>query len=103
MLTGPSSGLASRCVVVMARRPTTRNMDVRRLGGTCSACLSAEVCVRRSLVPICPSRLTSPLKTGDALADRLGHYAFRPLLRGMIQHGDGFTPDETTSYGRCET
>lgn len=37
-------------------------------------------------------------ETADALAERLGHYAFRLFMRGVILHGDGFTPDETTSY-----
>ena len=36
--------------------------------------------------------------TADALAERLGHYAFRLFVRGVIQHGDGFTPAQTTSY-----
>jgi hypothetical protein len=26
------------------------------------------------------------------------YYAFRLFVRGVIQHGDGFTPAETTSY-----
>ena len=30
--------------------------------------------------------------TADALAERLGRYAFRLFVRGVIQHGDGFTP-----------
>jgi hypothetical protein len=37
-------------------------------------------------------------ETADALAERLGHYAFRLFVRGVILHGDGFTPDEPTSY-----
>jgi hypothetical protein len=37
-------------------------------------------------------------ETADALAERLGHYAFRLFVRGVIHHGDGFTPDEPTSY-----
>ena len=37
-------------------------------------------------------------ETADALAERPGHYAFRLFVRGVIQHGDGFTPAETTSY-----
>ena len=36
--------------------------------------------------------------TADALAERLGHYAFRLFVRGVIHHGDGFTPDQPTSY-----
>ena len=30
-------------------------------------------------------------ETADALAERRGHYAFRLFVRGVIQHGDGFT------------
>jgi len=37
-------------------------------------------------------------ETADALADRLGHYAFRLFIRGVIHHGDGFTPNEATNY-----
>jgi hypothetical protein len=37
-------------------------------------------------------------ETADALAQRLGHYAFRLFLRGAILRGDGFTPEEATSY-----
>jgi hypothetical protein len=37
-------------------------------------------------------------ETADALAERLGHYAFRLFVRGVIQRGDGFAPGETTSY-----
>jgi hypothetical protein len=43
-----------------------------------------------------PSDLSSEI--ADALAERLGHYAFRLFLRGVIHHGDDFTPNETTSY-----
>jgi hypothetical protein len=39
-----------------------------------------------------------PAETADALAERLGHYAFRLVVRGVIHHGDGSTPDETTRY-----
>lgn len=37
-------------------------------------------------------------ETADTLADLLGHYAFRLFLRGAIQHGDGFTPEQATDY-----
>jgi hypothetical protein len=37
-------------------------------------------------------------ETADALAEHLGHYAFRLFVRGVIHHGEGFTPGETTSY-----
>ena len=36
-------------------------------------------------------------ETAYALAERLGQYAFRLFVRGVIQHGDGFTPAETTA------
>jgi hypothetical protein len=35
-------------------------------------------------------------ETADALAEWLGHYAFRLFVRGVIHHSDGFTPEETT-------
>jgi hypothetical protein len=38
------------------------------------------------------------IETADALTERLGHYAFRLFVRGVIHHGDGFTPDEATNY-----
>jgi hypothetical protein len=69
----------------------------RRLQDLRSACLPAEACVRRSHVPIYLSLLTS-LETADALAERLGHHAFRLFVRGVIRNGDGFTREETTSY-----
>jgi hypothetical protein len=34
----------------------------------------------------------------EALADRLGHYAFRLFLRGAIQHPAGFRPQQATRY-----
>jgi hypothetical protein len=37
-------------------------------------------------------------ETADVLAERLGQYAFRLCVRGVIHHGDGFSPDEPTSY-----
>jgi hypothetical protein len=37
-------------------------------------------------------------ETAEALAERLGHYAFRLFVRGVIHRGDGFTPGEATSY-----
>jgi hypothetical protein len=43
-----------------------------------------------------PSNLSA--ETADALAERLGHYAFRLFLRGVIHHADGFAPDEATNY-----
>jgi hypothetical protein len=43
-----------------------------------------------------PSNIST--EAADALAEQLGHYAFRLFLRGVIHHGDGFTPAETTRY-----
>jgi hypothetical protein len=37
-------------------------------------------------------------ETAEALAEQLGHYAFRLFVRGVIHHGDGFAPEETTTY-----
>ena len=37
-------------------------------------------------------------ETADAFTERLGHYAFRLFVRGVIHHGDGFAPAEATSY-----
>jgi hypothetical protein len=39
-----------------------------------------------------------PAETADTLTERLGHYAFRLFVRGVIHHADGFAPEETTSY-----
>jgi hypothetical protein len=49
-------------------------------------------------VPDLPFPSNISTETADALAERLGHYAFRLFVRGVIQHGEGFTPDETTRY-----
>jgi hypothetical protein len=43
-----------------------------------------------------PSDISAEI--ADALAEQLGHYAFRLFVRGVIHHGDGFTPDAATSY-----
>jgi hypothetical protein len=48
--------------------------------------------------PDLPFRSDISAETADALAEQLGHYAFRLFVRGVIHHGDGFTPGETTSY-----
>lgn len=34
----------------------------------------------------------------DRIAERLSHYAFRLFLRGAIQRGGGFAPEDTTRY-----
>src|SRR5215471_15674304 len=102
--------LASRSVEVMARRPTARDLEhaaaarpphLRRPPAPPGDALG--MLVRRGLRPslarpdlLFPSDI--PAETADVLAERLGHYAFRLFVRGVIHHGDGFTPDETTSY-----
>lgn len=61
--------------------------------------------VRRGFRPT-PARLDLPFPeeidgpAAERLADRLGHYAFRLFLRGAIQRGDRFSPEEATRYLR---
>ena len=42
----------------------------------------------------CPDLLfpSDSAETADALVEQLGHNAFRSFVRGVIHHGDGFTP-----------
>jgi hypothetical protein len=70
----------------------------RRLRGMRSACLPAEVCAPRSPVSICLSLPTSRLKRPTPWPSGSGPIAFRLFIRGVIHYGDGFMPDETTSY-----
>lgn len=94
----------------MARRPTARDME-RLCGGTAAATQASAgasgdalgMLARRGLRPALarpdlPFSSDISAETADALAERLGHYAFRLFVRGVIHHGDGFTPDEPTSY-----
>jgi hypothetical protein len=37
-------------------------------------------------------------EAANRLAELLGHYAFRLFLRGAIQKGEGFAPEEATQY-----
>lgn len=101
---------ASRSAVVMARHLTAGDMErvaaarpprLRRPPAPPGDALG--MLARRGLYP----SLASPdlpfpsdiaAERADALAERLGHYAFRLFMRGVIHHGDGFTPDETTRY-----
>jgi len=94
----------------MARRPTAREMErvaaaraprLRRPSVPSGDALG--MLARRGLRPSLarpdlpfPSDISPEI--ADALSERLGHYAFRLFVRGVIQHGDGFTPDETTNY-----
>ena len=94
----------------MARRPTAREME--RVAAARSPRLrhppappgdALAMLARRGLRPsLARPDLPFPpdiaAETADALAQRLGHYAFRLFVRGVILHGDGFTPDEATSY-----
>jgi hypothetical protein len=102
--------LASRSAAVMARRPTAR--DRERVAATGPPQLSRPpappgdvlgMLARRGLRPSLarpdlpfPSDIS--VETADALTERPGHYAFRLFVRGVIHHGDGFTPDAATSY-----
>jgi hypothetical protein len=94
----------------MARRRTARDMEfvaaaqpprLRRPPAPPGDALGmlARRGLRPSLArPDLPFPSDISAETADALADRLGHYAFRLFVRGVIQRGDGFAPDETTSY-----
>jgi hypothetical protein len=110
-LTGPSSraGIALGSGP-MARRPTARDMErvaaarpprLRRPPAPPGEALG--MLARRGLRPSL-ARPDLPFPSGisaeiaDALAEQLGHYAFRLFVRGVIRHGEGFTPAETTSY-----
>ena len=37
-------------------------------------------------------------EAAQRLSEQLGHYAFRLFLRGAIQKGEGFAPEEATQY-----
>jgi len=94
----------------MARRPTARDMErvaaarpprLKRAPAPPGDALGmlARRGLRPSLSrPDLPFPADISAETADALAERLGHYAFRLFVRGVIHHGDGFTPEETTSY-----
>jgi hypothetical protein len=59
--------------------------------------------VRRGLQPR-PAPLDLPFppdlagEAAERFAEQLGHYAFRLFLRGAIQRGRGFVPEEVTEY-----
>jgi hypothetical protein len=48
--------------------------------------------------PDLPFDPKGPQERLDAIADRLGHYAFRLFLRGAILHRAGFTPSQASQY-----
>jgi hypothetical protein len=50
--------------------------------------------------PDLPFDPSAPPALAAAIAERLGHYAFRLFLRGAILRPDGFTPREATRYLR---
>lgn len=94
----------------MAKRPAARDLEraaaarpprLRRPPAPPGDALAmlARRGLRPSLArPDLPFPSNIPAEAADTLAERLGHYAFRLFVRGVIHHGDGFTPDETTSY-----
>jgi hypothetical protein len=110
MLTSPGSRTGIALGRVMARRPTARDMErvaaarppqLRRPPAPVGEALGmlARRGLRPSLTrPDLPFPCDISTDTADALAERLGHYAFRLFVRGVIHRADGFTPDETTSY-----
>jgi hypothetical protein len=94
----------------MARRPTARDMErvaaarpPRLKRAPAPPGFALGMLARRGLRPSL-SRPDLPFpadisaETADALAERLGHYAFRLFVRSVIRNGDGFTREETTSY-----
>ncbi len=52
----------------------------------------------RASPPDVPFDPSGPPACSAAIAERLGHYAFRLFLRGAILRGRGFTPGEATRY-----
>jgi hypothetical protein len=78
------------------RRSTARK--ARLPGGEAMAML-----VRRGFRPT-KARLDIPFpcdleeEAAERLSKQLGHYAFRLFLRGAIQKGEGFAPEEATRY-----
>jgi hypothetical protein len=96
-----------------AARPTARDLEyraaarrpprVRRPPAPASEALAmlARRGLRPSLArPDLPFPPDFAPEKADALAERLGHYAFRLFLRGAIQHAAGFAPEEATTYVR---
>jgi hypothetical protein len=52
----------------------------------------------RATAPDLPFPAAMDEATAARVVDLLGHYAFRLFLRGAIQRGDGFAPEDATSY-----
>src|SRR5262245_17088744 len=49
-----------------------------------------------------PFATSLPEASQSALAEALDRYAFRLFLRGAIQRGDGFSPEEATRFLTAE-
>ncbi len=99
---------ASICAV--RKRRTAREIEAAAAGRPAAAVSSSGprsepllMLRRRGLDPR-PSATDVPFPPGldpvlaDALAERLGHYAFRLFLRGAILRPDGFAPGQPTRY-----
>jgi hypothetical protein len=94
----------------VARRPSAREIEAAaaargaaRAGRGPPASEPLAMLRRRGLdprpsVPDLPFDPSAPPALAAAIADRLGHYAFRLFLRGAILRPDGFTPREATRY-----
>jgi hypothetical protein len=94
----------------VARRRTARELEVaaaaRAARGRVPAPPPSEPLAmlrRRGLDPRpsgpdLPFDPSAPAATVGAIAERLGHYAFRLFLRGAILRPDGFAPREATRY-----
>jgi len=95
----------------MRKAPTTRELEIEaaaarppRPQGTLLPCGEAmAMLARRGLRPS-KSRLDLPFpedleeEKATRLSELLDHYAFRLFLRGAIQRGQGFAPEEATQY-----
>jgi hypothetical protein len=94
----------------MARRPTAREQEHAAAARPSRAgpgqVPSGEVLAALARRGFRPTLSTPDLpfppdldrSRADALADSLGHYAFRLFLRGAIQHAAGFRPQQATRY-----
>ena len=95
----------------MKKKATARELEIKAVAtrpprpqGRLLPCGEAmAMLARRGLRPS-KSRLDLPFpvdlaeEQASGLSALLGHYAFRLFLRGAIQKGQGFSPEETTQY-----